>query len=875
MPFKHNPELFDRKAISMRSFSLGRRSWLSAAFGLSLLLFPGFTPRAIGQKNLAGADRIYSSLEELLVTGSALMIAAHPDDENTAVIAYFSRGRHVRMGYLSLNRGEGGQNLLGPEQGVLVGVIRTQELLRAREIDGGVQFFTRVIDFGYSKTAEETLDKWGRENALRDVVWVIRKFQPDIIINRFSGTPSDGHGHHQSSAILGKEAFHAAADPSRFPDQLAWVKPWQAKRLFWNTYSWRRVQDQLKATEPRLMLPTGDYNPVLGFSYQEIAGMSRSQHRSQTMGAPQRKGEASDFLVLLEGEPAKKDPFEGIDLTWGRVPGGAHVGDLLRQARDQFDFVHPAKSVPTLLAARSAMLALERTPLVERKLKQVADTIALCAGLWLDASATVYEIVPGETLTVNLELVNRSEIPMMVKSIVVDGAKGQAALLSEGVPLPTNRREVKPLRIALPPDYPITQPYWLKEPPKNDRYQVEPEDFSLIGQPESPATLRARILVRVGEGDTAQEIEFQRPVLHRYVDPLYGELTRALVVTPAVTLHLAQRSLIFPTAAPKQVDLTLTSHRSQLSGEAAIRVPAGWTVKPASIPFSIPNAHEMATVAFEVTPPKTEQDATLEAVATVGGTVYSRGMMIVSYPHIPPQTVFFPEAARIVREPIELLSHRIGYVMGAGDEVPQALEQIGANVTLLTEADLTRGDLSRYDAIVAGVRAYNTRPDLVASHKRLLDYVAQGGTYLVQYNTTQNLGAGAVDPGAGLEIGPYPFEIGRDRVSVEDAPVTILKPGHPLLNVPNKIHQRDFAGWVQERGLYFPSKFDERYETVIATHDPGEKPLADGILYAKFGKGVFIYTSYSWFRQLPAGVPGAFRIFANMLSAGKTASVKP
>lgn len=856
----------------MSSISLALRFRLSAAILSCFLMLNTLATLAIGQENLAGADRIYSRLEALQVTGSALMIAAHPDDENTAVIAYFSRGRHARMGYLSLNRGEGGQNLLGPEQGVLVGVIRTQELLRAREIDGGVQFFTRVIDFGYSKTVEETLGKWGHENALRDVVWVIRKFQPDIVINRFSGTPNDGHGNHQASALLGKEAFHAAADPTRFPDQLKWVKPWQAKRLFWNTYSWRRVEEQLKKSEPRLTLPTGEYNPVLGYSYQEIAGMSRSQHRSQTMGAPQRKGEAQDYLVLLDGEPATKDPFEGIDLSWGRVAGAGRVGALLRQARDEFDFVHPSKSIPTLLAARAAMLALERTPLVERKLKAVDDTIALCAGLWLDASATVYEIVPGETLTVNLEMVNRSTVPMVVQSVEIEGAKGAPAVLPETVPLPTNRREVKPLRIPLPPDFPITQPYWLKEPPQNDRYQVEPDDFSSIGEPETPAPLRARIRVRVGEGAHAQEIEFYRPVQHRYVDPLYGELTRPLVVTPAVTLHLAQGSLIFPTAAPKKVGLTLTAHRSKLSGEAALRLPGGWTAKPASVPFGMANAHEMATVAFEVTPPKAEQVATLQAVATVDGIAYGRGMTVVSYPHIPPQTVFFPESARIVREPIVLLSREIGYVMGAGDDIPQALEQIGAHVTLLSEADLTRGDLSRYDAIVAGVRAYNTRPDLVASHQRLLDYVKQGGTYLVQYNTTQNLGAGAAAQGAGLEIGPYPLEIGRDRVSVENASVTILNPSHPLLNLPNRIRPRDFEGWVQERGLYFPSKFDARYETVIESHDPGEKPLADGILYAKFGKGVFLYTSYSWFRQLPAGVPGAFRIFANMLSAGKVAS---
>lgn len=849
-----------------------RRPRPLVALLLVFLVAVFFLPVAHAQKNLSGSDRIYTSLQKLLVTGSALMIAAHPDDENTAVIAYFARGRHIRMGYLSLNRGEGGQNLLGSEQGALIGIIRTQELLRAREIDGGEQFFTRVVDFGYSKTADETLGKWGKENALRDVVWIIRQFQPDIIINRFSGTPNDGHGHHQSSALLSKEAFHAAADPKRFPDQLQWVKPWQAKRLFWNTFSWRRVEEQLKEDEARLTLPTGEYNPVLGFSYQEIAGTSRSQHRSQTMGAPERKGEARDYLVYLDGEPVKQDPFEGIDLSWGRVPGASRVQALLQQARDQFDFVNPAKTVPTLLAARTEMLRLERTPLVERKLRELEDAIADCAGLWLDASATVYEVVPGSSLTVNLEMVNRSAVPTILRSATIEGPRGQAAALQEGVLLASNRREVKSLPMTLPADFPISQPYWLKESPVKDRYQVAPEDLPLVGRPESPAALHARFVVRMGEGASAQEIEYLRPVHHRYVDPMYGELTRPLVVTPPVTLQLAQSSLIFATSAPKRVDLTLTSHRAKLSGTAALRAPAGWTVRPASIPFAIPSVNEKVTVQFEVTPPAGTQEGLLEATATVDGSTYERGMTVVSYPHFPPQTLFPRETARIVREPVELLSRRIGYIMGAGDEIPPALEQIGARVTLLSEADLSRGDLSGYDAIVAGVRAYNTRPDLVASHKRLLDYVEKGGTYIVQYNTTRNFGAGTADPVEGLQLGPYPFTIGRDRVSVEDAPVTILKPGHPLLNSPNKIRKQDFDGWVQERGLYFPEKFDDRYDTIIASHDPGEESLSGGILYAKSGKGVFIFTSYSWFRQLPAGVPGAFRLFANLLSAGKAGS---
>lgn len=826
------------------------------------------------QKNFAGSAEIRFALEKLQVTGSALMIAAHPDDENTAVIAYFARGRKMHMGYLSLNRGEGGQNLLGAEQGALIGLIRTQELLRAREIDGGVQFFTRVVDFGYSKVASETLGKWGKENALRDVVWVIRKFQPDVIINRFSGTPMDGHGHHQSSALLSKEAFHAAADPQRFPEQLQFVKPWQAKRLFWNTFTWRNVEEQVPQQQKRLTLPTGDYDPLLGHSYQEIAGMSRSMHRSQTMGSPERKGEAKDFLIHLDGAAAEADPFEGIDTSWDRVPGSTAVKRHLEAALEGFDFLDPSRSVPALLEARKAMLALERSPLVERKLHELEEVIGRCAGLWLDASASHHEVVPGSSMKLNLEMVNRSMLPVSVQGAEVTGQQGSAATMTEPLMLLPNQRVAKTLPVDLPGNYPISQPYWLKEAPRNDLYQIAPEDERLVGLPESPASYHVRFDVRIGDGATGQRISYTRPVHHRFVDPMYGEITRPLVVTPPVTLELGQQSVLFPTTSPRRVDVTVTSHQAKIQGEVSLSLPSGWTASPAKVPFELRAAGEKLTATFQVTPPAKAGIAELQAVATIGGQRYDRGMVVVSYPHFPPQTIFPRQSARLVREPLELLSRRIGYVMGAGDEIPRSLEQMGATVTLLSENDLARADLSGYDAIVTGVRAYNTRPDLVANHKRLLDYVERGGTLVTQYNTTRYFGAGAADPIEGVQLGPYPFQIGRDRVSVEDAPVTILRPDHPLLTAPNRIQKADFDGWVQERGLYFPSKFDERYETVIATHDPDEESLSGGILYSRHGKGVFVFTSYSWFRQLPAGVPGATKLFANLVSAGKVGATK-
>lgn len=851
--------------------SLGRtlrRTAPSLCFLLLILCLGARLPLQ-AQKNFGGSAEILFSLEKLQVTGSVLMIAAHPDDENTAVIAYFARGKKMHTGYLSLNRGEGGQNLLGPEMGSLIGLIRTQELLRAREIDGGVQHFTRVVDFGYSKLASETLEKWGRENVLRDMVWIIRKEQPDIIINRFSGTEFDGHGHHQSSALLSKDAFEAAADPNRFPEQLQWVQPWQARRLFWNTFTWRNVDGQLEVGKKRLVLPTGEYSALLGHSYQEIAGMSRSLHRSQTMGAPERKGEAKDFLVQLAGEPVEEDPLEGLDLSWDRVPGAGAVKQHLADALASFDFHEPVRSVPALLKARSAMLALNQDPLVQRKLHEVEELIARCTGLWLDASAAHHEVVPGAGMRVNLEMVNRSAWPVSVAAAVVEGQQGLSASLEEPLPLTTNVREVKPLSLTVPADYPISHPYWLKEPARNDRYQIAPEDEHLVGLPESPASFNARFDVLIGEGEQAQEIRYWRPVHHRFVDPMYGELVRPLVVTPKLTLELGQQSVLFTTTAPRRVDVTLMSHQPKAAGEVGLELPDGWKANPASAEFEISGAGEKATVSFLVTPPAAGAVTEVTAVATVDGRRYDRGMVVVSYPHFPPQTLFPRQTLRLVREPLELLSRKVGYVMGAGDAIPQTLEQMGATVSLLTQNDLARGDLSGFDAIITGVRAYNTRPDLVANQKRLLQYVQQGGTLITQYNTTRYFGAGAADPIEGVQLGPYPFEIGRDRVSVEDAPVTILRPEHPVLTTPNQIQPSDFEGWVQERGLYFPSKFDDRYDTVIATHDPGEESLSGGILYTRSGKGVFIFTSYSWFRQLPAGVPGACKLFANLVSAGK------
>ncbi len=797
---------------------------------------------AAAQPNLTGETRIRLALDKLNTLGSVLMIGAHPDDEHTATLAYLARGRGIRTAYLSLTRGEGGQNLIGSEQGDLLGLIRTQELLAAREIDGAEQFFTRAIDFGFTKSVEETFAKWGRQGILGDVVWTIRRYRPDVIILCFSGTSRDGHGQHQASGILGKEAFAAAADRTRFPEQLRFVEPWQAKRLVWNVYG------RGAGGSGNLTIETGSYNPALGYSYNEIAGMSRSMHRTQAMGSPQRRGAATANLVVVAGEPATNDLFDGIDTSWNRVPGGKEVGRVLSEARQAYTPAQPEKLVPALLTARRGMAALN-DPWAREKMRELDETVALCAGLWLDAAADRYEAAPGSTVTIRATVIDRSPVPARLAAVVLNRTENVNA------ELPFNQPVTRELQWKVPEDAAYSQPYWLEQPPKGDAYTVA--DQSLVGLAENPPALAARFEIEIA----GERLELTRPVLYRYVDRLRGELTRPVVVAPPVALRFTQPVVVVPNRGARKLEVVVKGNVAGVSGEVAVAAPPGWRVEPAEAKFRIDEAAEEQTLAFAVTPAAGAGRGQLVASASVGGRRISSGLEVIAYPHIRPQTVFRTAQAELAPLDIDILAKRIGYIEGAGDEVPQALRQLGCEVTLLRAEDLAGGDLSRFDAIVTGVRAYNVRSDLRANEQRLLDYAAGGGTLVVQYNTA--------DSQALQKIGPYPIRISRDRVSVEEAPVSFPDPGSVLLHRPNRITAADFAGWVQERGLYFASEWDPHYRTLFESHDPGEEPLPGGTLYVRYGKGAYVFTAYSWFRQLPAGVPGAFRIFANLLSAGK------
>ena len=814
------------------------------------------------QRELSGVAETKLALDRLNVVGSALMIAAHPDDENTALLAYLARGRKVRTGYLSLTRGEGGQNLIGPEQGDALGVIRTQELLAARRIDGAEQFFTRAIDFGFTKTSKETFEKWGHDKILSDVVWVIRRFRPDIIVLRFTGTERDGHGQHQVSALLGKEAFSAAADPHQFPEQLQFVEPWQAKRLMWNTFAFTRPQEEEAAKLPnQIAVDLGSYDPVLGHSYAEIAGMSRSMHRSQGMGAPERRGSSKNFLVLVAGEPASKDMFDGVDTTWSRIPNGQPIGQILAEAAHNFDVEHPEKTVPALLEAKKLMADMHQ-PLVDMKRRELDEAIVSCSGLWLDAVADKFAAVPGGALKISATSLNREKLPVDVESVDVDGMAKAAADLSHGSPLAFNEPHVSTLTVTVPRNAPVSQPYWLREPKQGETYTV-PNQLD-IGLAENPPLLHAHFHLRV---DSA-EIEIARPVMFRYIARSEGERTRPVIVEPDVALQLSEGARVFPNGEARSIHLQVEANVPEAAGHVRIQVPSDWTVEPREMDFKLAGAGQETPVSFRITPPSHDSKGSLEASANVGDNKIAVGMQVINYPHIPPQVLFPPAETGLVRTDVRLLAKTIGYVMGAGDEVPEALRQLGADVVPLSADDLARGNLGRFDAIVTGVRAYNTRPDLRANQGRLLEYVSNGGTMVVQYNVLEGGFVGG-DPSSVADIGPYPIKIGRDRVTVEEAAVEPLV-DNPVLHKPNEIAAKDYSGWVQERGLYFASEWDPKYQALFETHDPGEKPLRGGTLYARYGKGVYIFTAFSWFRQLPAGVPGAYRIFANFLSAGKT-----
>jgi LmbE family N-acetylglucosaminyl deacetylase len=799
------------------------------------------------------AGEIQLALQKLNVLGRVLYIAAHPDDENTNLMAFWANGSLYDAAYLSVTRGDGGQNLIGPELGERLGVIRTEELLDARRIDHARQFFTRAIDFGFSKTADETMHIWDHDKILADVVWVVRNFRPDVIVTRFSPEDEKTHGHHTASAILAREAFSAAADPNRFPEQLAFVKPWQATRLVWNTSPFFFTNRNLPFDPTGLtVLEAGGYNPLLGKAYTEIAAASVSMHKSQGVGRPPLRGARKEYFKPLEGRPMTSSLFEGVDTSWSRVANSESVAAEIRQIISKFNPADPAASVPELLKLRQAMSGIQDESWIAEKKAQLDKIIAACLGLHVEASTATEAFTPGQTATIKLEAINRSNIPVTLQEVrfpnTGDSNKIDAAL-------PSNELVTKDLSSRIPDDAPYSQPYWLRKPEALGTFAVD--DQKLIGLPENSPALPVEIVLQV----SGQELRYLVDTKYRTVDPVAGEVRNPVVISPPAFVNVGNSVFVFPTNDAKPVSVRVTAATGPVKGELKLAAPQGWEISPASIPVDLKAADAEMVATFSVKPPNQTGEGTLRAIVSIDGRDYSLERVRISYPHIGVQTLMPPAQAKLVRADIRKKGERIGYIPGAGDDVPESLRQIGYSVKMLSEPEITAKNLAQFSAVVLGIRASNTQDRISNWLPELFAYVKEGGVAVAQYNTLADLKTN--------QLGPYPLEISRDRVTDENAQVRVLAPNNPLMNIPNKITPKDFDGWVQERGLYFPNKWDPAWTPILSCNDPKEKPLDGGLLVAKSGKGFFVYTTYSWFRQLPAGVPGAYRLFANMLSLGK------
>lgn len=803
------------------------------------------------------ASQIFHDLQKLNFVGSALYIAAHPDDENTRLISYLVNDVHANTAYLSITRGDGGQNLVGPELRELLGVIRTQELLEARKIDGGQQFFTRANDFGYSKNPDETFEFWTKADVLSDVVMTIRKFKPDIIVNRFDHrSPGSTHGHHTASAMLSVEAFDVVNDASKFPKSAEEYGTWKPQRLFFNTSWWFYGSQEKfeKADKSKLVsVETGNFFPALGLSNGEIASLSRSMHKSQGFGSTGSRGSETEYLELLKGTmPSPNNLFEGINTEWSRLEGGNEIGAILNPLEKNFNFKNPSEMLPQLLKAYPLVSSLKDTHWLKIKLEQLKQLILDCGGIFLEAVSEANTINPNENFKVTIEALNRGNADVVLQTVKNSEDK---ILWNEATALPFN--EDKKLEITVNsgvhnPKY--SSPYWLNKKGSVGMYAASE---ALIGLPETPALEQLTFELQFGN----VTIPFTKDIIYKFNDPVKGEVYRPLEVLPEVTSSIPEKVLIFASETPENVSVLVRAGKDSISGTLRLQHPEGWKVEPAQQSFQLNRNGETQTFQFSVTPPKGQNEGYLEPIVLSEGKTFDRELVTIDYEHIPYQSVLLPSESKVAKITIQKKGQNIGYINGAGDAIPESLQQIGYSVTTINPSNISENTLKNFDAIVIGIRAYNTVPELVFAQPILNKYVENGGTLVVQYNTSHAL--------VTQNLAPYSLKLSRDRVTDEFSEVKMLDEKNPILNTPNKITKADFEGWVQERGLYFPNEWAKEFTPILGMKDKGEAETKGALLVAKYGKGYYIYTGLSFFRELPAGVPGAYRLFANLLSIGK------
>jgi len=822
-------------------------------FTLNVIVFaqPGEAPKT--------SVEIYDDLEKLGVLGTALYVAAHPDDENTRLISYLANEQKVRTAYLSLTRGDGGQNRIGGDIREKLGLMRTNELLKARSIDGGEQFFSRANDFGFSKHPDETLTIWDKEDVLHDMVKVIREFRPDVIINRFDHrTPGKTHGHHTSSAMLGVEAFDLAADDTKYAEELPNLTPWSTKRIFFNT-SWWFYGSREKFAEAdksnMFAVDAGVYYPTRGVSNTEIAAQSRSMHKSQGFGSTGTRGSQMEYVEFIKGEKPndKENIFEGIDITWTRVQDGHIVKTELEKILKNFNFQDPSKNVPELIVLHKMISKLEDDHWKDIKIAELENIILACSGVYLGATTSTAQATAGEDLTINLELINRTQLSISANNVVINNGTDPIEL---GFELTENERKTLESTFTINPTTPASNPYWLQKEGTLGMYAVD--NAANIGTPLSVAPYTAKFEIAIQD----LTLIVNRDIVYKTNDPVKGEVIQPFYIVPEASVKFSDPVYIFPDREAKEIAITVKSYTDDFRGVLSLDYPASWIVTPKLIDINIKNKGQEQTYNFTVKGPFLSESSQFRAQVLTGNQgVLDNEVYEIKHDHIPHQVMLSKAEAKFERLSIDKKGNTIAYVQGAGDDIPASLRQIGYSVNELEVAELSAENLSSYDALIIGVRAYNTKRELKLKKDVLQAYMEAGGTVIVQYNTNRGV--------KGVDIAPYPMELSRDRVTDEHAGVSFIDAEHEVLNYPNKISTRDFKGWVQERGLYFPNSWDERYAAPLACSDKLEPMKQGGLLVAKVGEGHFIYTGYSWFRQLPAGVPGAFRIFSNLISIGK------
>lgn len=826
---------------------------------------------AVSWAQMMSPSEILQEISKLERVGSVLHVAAHPDDENTTLLTYLAQEERLETAYLSLTRGGGGQNLIGSELKEELGLIRANELLQARKIDGAKQLFTRARDFGYSKGPEDTLENWEEDEILGDVVYAVRYFQPDIIITRFNPDAGPTHGHHTVSAQLALKAFRLAADPKAFPDQLEILDTHQAKRIFWNGFGQRRgdrggppssnLQSESRET---VNLEIGIYNPLLGESYTEISARSRSMHKSQGFGRAGRRGSQMERLVLLDGDPAEGDVFSGLDTTWGRYPEGSAIADRIQMLKSNFKMEAPWRSVPDLLELDNKLRGLPDSRFVGRKRSQIKDIITSAMGLHIEARNENAYLLPGSDIAIGVELVNRS--PLRARLLALEASYFDSSVWptrnmltrEEGlsISLPANRVETVSLETSLPVDVPYTQPYWLEAIPNVGIYKLA--NRRLLEGESLPHPLAVTATIEI-EGQVAT---FDVPLIKVTSDPVKGEVREPVAIRPALSLKPESSVTLFEDGQAKEIAVLVTSHRDAISGNLEARVPQDWNVEIAEPEFSLESEGDSSLIVVRVTPPESSSEATIAfSAVSSDGQRFDSSLREIYYDHIGRHPLLSKAETKLTRLDLSRAGTRIACVLGVGDTVPETLDRIGYSVERLSVDEISVESIAEFDTVILGPRVFDAFAGLDKRFDALLEYVERGGTLISQYNTTSFRAKSRF-------TSPFPIRISRERVSEEKAPMEILNPKHPVFNFPNRITERDFENWIQERGLYFASSWDDAYEPLLSANDREEPPRKGGLLVARHGKGWYAYTGLSFFRQLPEGNPGAIRLFVNLISLG-------